>query len=131
MTDDTYDDADEDLDDVEELPQQRPMAVTSVAVLYGMFGLLSAFAAVINLGVGRWALAVGILALTYTLACWTTTVALFRRKRFGSYLAFGLALIMALMSLTSVGMLLWGVGFLVLVMICLSTRPAKDWFGFA
>lgn len=131
MTDDTYDDVDEDLDDVEEPPQRMPMAVISVAVLFGMFGLFGALIAVTSLGVGEWDLAVGILAATYTLACWTTAVALFRRKRFGSYLAFGLALIMALTSLTSVGMLLWGVGFLALVMICLSTRPAKDWLGFA
>ncbi|GIG93154.1 hypothetical protein [Plantactinospora endophytica] len=132
MTDDTYDDVDEDLDDADEPPMQRPMAITSVAVIYGLLGLFGALIAATNLGLGtQWSLPTGILAAAYALACWTATVALFRRRRYGSYLAFGLALVMALMSLTSVGLALWGLGWLAVVMACLMTRPAKDWLGFA
>jgi hypothetical protein len=126
MTDETYDD---DLDDAEDVPQRMPFTVLAPIILFGGLALITGFAAIVNLGDPD-RLAAGVFLGSVTLAVAVTAGALVRGSRFGSYLGFGLAFLLALTSLRDVGTALVGFGFLAAVMGCLMTRSAKDWFGF-
>jgi hypothetical protein len=127
MSDDTYDD---DLNETEDLPQRMPFTVQVPAALFGALALITGFAAFVNL-TARDEVAAGVFLASITVAAIVAAVAIVRRERFGSYLGFGLAFLLALSSLRDVGTALVGFGFLAAVMGCLSTRSAKDWFGFA
>ncbi|MGI5213425.1 hypothetical protein [Plantactinospora sp. CA-290183] len=73
-----------------------PYMVRVPAVLFGALALVTAFGAALNLGVDRWNLSGGVFLGSLAVAAAATALCMVRRLRFGSYLGFGLALLLTL-----------------------------------
>jgi hypothetical protein len=112
-------------------PTRMPYPVKVAAFLLAALAVVAGFGAVGN-AVGyddrtHAVVFLGSIALAATVAI----IGLVRARRWGSYLAFGLALLLALASLRNIGVAVVGIGFLAAIMGTLMTRSAKDWLGFA
>ena len=123
----------EDLDQTDDdgPPMRMPYPVKVAAFLLGTLAVLAGFGSVAN-AVGATGRTHAVVFLgTVALAAVVAVVGLVCARRWGSYLGFGVALLVALTTLRTVGTAVVGIGFLAAIMGTLMTRSAKDWLGFA
>ncbi|MDG4792102.1 hypothetical protein O7626_40520 [Micromonospora sp. WMMD1102] len=129
-------DNDTDPDDLDQTddggpPTRMPYPVKVAAFLLGTLAVFAGFASIANT-IGDTGRTHAVVFLgTVALAAVVAVVGLFRARRWGSYLGFGVALLVALATLRTVGTAVVGIGFLAAIMGTLMTRSAKDWLGFA
>lgn len=125
-------DLDDQADDEDPPPMRMPSPVKLVAALYGLIALVCGFGAVVNAlnEAGNRLHAAAFLAAA-AVAAGLTVLGLCWAERWGDHLAFGLAFLLTLASLTNLAVLLVTGSLLAVVIICLRRRESRDWFGFA